>query len=124
MSIGHGIVMVGLDGRIRYWDEGAETFFDYQAEEVVGERVDVIVPEEHRARHWEGLERVMAGGERHLEGAAINLPVRMQDGHVVTFPARFVHLFGPRHEIVGAMAVFGRRNGNETPWSPIETPDP
>lgn len=120
MTVSHAIVMAGPDGRITYWDEGAHSLFGYRPDEVVGRRVDMIVPEEYRSRHWEGFDRVMAGGERHLEGAAINLPVRLRDGQVVAFPARFIHLLGPRGQMVGAMGVFAERSGDEHPWSPID----
>jgi PAS domain S-box-containing protein len=116
----HAVVATDRDGRIIYWDAGAEEFFGYTADAAMGSPVDLIVPEDLRDRHWEGFGRVMAGGERHLEGAAINLPVRTSDGEVLAYPARFLHLDGPRDEPVGAIAVFARRAGNEQPWTPID----
>jgi hypothetical protein len=62
----------------------------------------------------------MRGGERHLEGAAINLPVRINGGEVLAFPARFHHIDDPRGIAIGALAVFGRRTGHEQPWTPLE----
>jgi PAS domain S-box-containing protein len=113
------IVVVDRTGRIVHWNEEAEEYFGYANAEAVGQRVDLIVPEDQRDRHWEGFDRVMAGGERHLEGAAINLPVRHRNGDVLAFPARFNHLFDPHGHAVGAVAVFGARHGDEQPWTPI-----
>jgi hypothetical protein len=62
----------------------------------------------------------MAGGPTHLEGASINLPVLVADGRVLTFPARFNHLFDARGAIVGAIGVFSARTGTEAPWTPVE----
>jgi PAS domain S-box-containing protein len=119
-TVDHAIVATDKNGHITHWDDGAEEFFGYAATEAIGRPVDLIVPEEMRERHWEGFHRVMAGGERHLEGAAINLPVRVRSGEVLAFPARFAQADGPHGEPVGAMAVFARRTAHEQPWTPIE----
>jgi PAS domain S-box-containing protein len=116
----HAIVATDKAGRITHWDSGCEEFFGIAANEAIGRPIDLIVPEELRDKHWEGFHRVMAGGERHLEGAAINLPVRVRSGEVLAFPARFLHVDGPRREPVGAMAVFARRAGHEQAWTPVE----
>jgi PAS domain S-box-containing protein len=117
----HAIVVASSDGSITHWNEGATAFFGYAATEAIGRAVDFIVPEDLRAKHWEGFRRVMDGGERHLVGACINLPVRVQSGEVLAFPARFVHLDDPHGRAVGAVAVFSRRAGNERPWTPIDS---
>lgn len=120
MSI--AIVMADAAGRIVYWDDGATTLFGWSADQAVGQRVDLIVPDELRDRHWEGFTRVMAGGERHLVGAAINLPVKTRDGSVLAFPARFNHLDDPQGQPIGAMAVFNDRQGDEQPWTLVSPP--
>ena len=38
--------------------------FGYSAADVIGRPVDLIVPEDLRAKHWEGFHRAMGGGER------------------------------------------------------------
>jgi len=116
----HGIVMASKEGKIVHWDEGASELFGYSQADVIGRPVDLIVPEDLRAKHWEGFHRVMGGGERHLEGAAINLPVRIKGGEVLAFPARFHHIDDPQGTPTGALAVFGRRTGHEQLWTPIE----
>jgi PAS domain S-box-containing protein len=119
MTGDHAVVAADREGRIVLWDAGAERLFGYSPAEAVGSPVDLIVPEELRDRHWEGFRRVMADGERHLVGAATNLPVRVRSGEILTFPARFIHLDGPRGEPVGAVAVFAARAGSEEPWTSI-----
>src|SRR3954447_24575108 len=83
------IVGVDAEGTIRWWNEDAAAWFGHAAADVVGRPVDVLVPDEHRSRHWAAFRRVVAGGDRHLEGASINLPVLVADGRVIAFPARF-----------------------------------
>lgn len=114
------IVGVDAEGTICWWSEDAAVWFGHAVDDVVGRPVDVLVPEEHRGRHWEGFQRVMAGGERHLEGASINLPVLLADGRVLAFPARFNHLFDARGSVVGAVGVFSARTGTEEPWTLVD----
>jgi PAS domain S-box-containing protein len=115
----HAVVVARMDGRIAYWDAGAEHFFGYGPDEAVGARVDLIVPEEYRGPHWQGFERVMGGGERRLDGAATNVPVRLRSGEVTAFPARFVLLRDALDEVIGAMAIYRARRGDEQPWGPV-----
>lgn len=115
----HAMVVATSDGRIAFWDDGAAELFGYSATEAVGQSVDLIVPDDLRERHWAGFHRVMAGGDRHLAGATINLPVRLRDGTVLAFPARFVHLDDPYGRPVGAMGIFAARGGDEEPWTPV-----
>ena len=57
------ILVADRQGLIRYWNIGAERMFGYSAAEAVGQSLDLIIPENLRARHWQGYFRVMATGE-------------------------------------------------------------
>ena len=114
-----GVVVADRSGTIVYWDAGASDLFGIDTDAALGQRVDFIVPEDQREKHWEGFTRVMRGGERHLAGATINLPVRVGSGEVLAFPARFVHLADAHDSMVAVAAVFSARNGDESPWTPV-----
>jgi PAS domain S-box-containing protein len=47
--------IIGVDaaGTIRWWNADATTWFGHAADDIVGRPVDLLVPREHRARHWE-----------------------------------------------------------------------
>lgn len=53
------VIYVGADGRIGFWNAGAERLFGHASGEVAGRRVDLIVPETYRAMHWQGFERAI-----------------------------------------------------------------
>jgi PAS domain S-box-containing protein len=57
-----GVVIIDREGLIRYWNHGAERIFGFPAAEVDGRSLDVIIPERHQRRHWDGFEKSMAGG--------------------------------------------------------------
>ena len=115
----HGIVLCDLQGLISYWSAGAEQLFGYSASAAVGQSLDLIVPEELRARHWAGFRHAVAGGQVTASGAATNLPVKCQDGQVRSFPARFQFLTDAHGVPVGAIGIYGERDGAERPFGPI-----
>lgn len=112
------IVMADPNGQITYWSPGATESFGFSAEHAVGSKLDLIVPEEYRERHWAGFPRAMATGKGRFEDAAANIPVHCQDGSVLAFPGRFVIVRDGHNRVVGAMAVWSRRQGDEQPWTP------
>ncbi|WUD72218.1 PAS domain S-box protein [Streptomyces sp. NBC_00510] len=57
-----GVVIIDSEGLIRYWNHGAERIFGFSAAEVDGRSLDVIIPERHRQRHWDGFDKSMASG--------------------------------------------------------------
>jgi PAS domain S-box-containing protein len=56
-------------GNIARWNPAASTLFGFSAEEALGQRLDLIIPEHLRAAHWRGFEAAMAGGAMKLQGA-------------------------------------------------------
>ncbi|MHB1500520.1 MAG: PAS domain S-box protein [Candidatus Dormibacteria bacterium] len=115
-----GIVMASPDGRICYWNPGAEQLFGYSAGQAVGKSLDLIVPEDYRDRHWAGFHRAISTGDCRLDRAATNLPVKCADGTVRVFPGRFVFLTDPRDTVTGALAIYAAPSGSEHAFGPIE----
>jgi PAS domain S-box-containing protein len=112
-----GVVLTDVSGRIRYWSAGAEHLFGYTADEVVGEMVDVIVPDESRDRHWAGFHRAMKTGECRISGATMNAPVQTRDDGVLAFPGRLLYLADARGNAAGALGLWARRRGDELPFT-------
>ncbi|MGH7095548.1 MAG: PAS domain-containing protein [Stellaceae bacterium] len=75
------IIYADAGGTIRYWNPAATRIFGYRPAEAIGARLDLIIPERLRGRHWEGWDRVMAGGEsRYPDGALLAVPALRRDG--------------------------------------------
>ena len=65
-------------------ERSATRIFGFAEAEALGQSLDLIVPERLRARHWEGYDRVMAGGDEPLwrgraAGGAGDAPGRQTD---------------------------------------------
>lgn len=57
------IIFADRDGAIRLCNRGAETVFGYSAAEVLGNSLDVIIPERFRRAHWEAFRRAINTGQ-------------------------------------------------------------
>jgi PAS domain S-box-containing protein len=55
------IISKDLNGIIQSWNHGAERLFGYQASEVIGKPVTILIPEEHRDEEPGILERIRRG---------------------------------------------------------------
>ena len=114
------LIRADLDGRIADWDAGAEEFFGYSRDEVLGQSLDVIVPEEYRERHWAGFRKAIESGICRLDRATTNVPIQCKGGAIKPFPARFVFLQNAKGGVAGVMGVYAARTGNEVAFGKIE----
>src|SRR5690348_14151738 len=79
------IVATDRDGVIRLWNKGAERIFGHSAAQAVGQSLDLIIPENLRARHWEGYHHAMRTGQsRYGEGDLLAVPGLRKDGSRVS----------------------------------------
>ncbi len=75
-----GILYVDLKGDVRYWNSGCEKIFGFKADEVMGRNLDVIIPEKHRQRHWDGFYQVAESGETKYRDKMLKVPALSKDG--------------------------------------------
>ena len=93
------------EGRIRFWNAAAESIFGYKADEVLGQSMDVIIPERQRPRHWEGWDRVMATGVTRYGHDVLAVPAQKKDGTRISVEFYILLLRAPTGEILGAAAI-------------------
>ena len=79
------MLIVNGEGRIVLANEQTEKLFGYAHGEVLGEPVEMLVPERFRSRHPEHRSRYFAEPHRRPMGAALDLAGRKKDGS--EFPA-------------------------------------
>jgi PAS domain S-box-containing protein len=69
------------EGVIRFWNAGAERIFGFAAAEALGQSLDIIIPENLRARHWTGFGAMMrTGNSRYGAGDILAVPALRKDG--------------------------------------------
>jgi PAS domain S-box-containing protein len=75
------IVTMSADGLIRSFNHSAELIFGYTAEEAIGQRLEMLMPERFRKLHRAGLRRYLNTGEAHVIGQPrLELAGRRKDG--------------------------------------------
>jgi PAS domain S-box-containing protein len=105
-SASDAIVTTDRDGRIIFWNPGAERIFGFAAGEAVGQTLDLIIPENLRARHWEGFRHVMATGtSRYGHGDLLSVPGLTRDGRRISVEFTIVMLRDGEGQIGGTVAV-------------------
>jgi PAS domain S-box-containing protein len=105
-SASDAIVATDRDGLIVFWNPGAERIFGFTADEAAGRSLDLIIPENLQARHWEGFRRTMETGiSRYGHGDLLSVPGLTRDGRRISVEFTIVLLRNGRQEIAGTVAV-------------------
>ena len=100
------VVYSDAQGKIRFWNKGAERIFGFTAAQALGQSLAIIVPEPLRARHWEGYEKTMQTGEtRYGAGELLAVPAIRQDGSRISVEFTIVPFRDERGAMVGIAAT-------------------
>ena len=105
-TIPDAVVYADAEGVIRFWNAGAERIFGFSAADAVGQSLDIIIPANLRARHWDGFRHVMATGEsRYGEGDLLSVPGLCKDGTRISLEFTVAVLRDASGRIQGIAAV-------------------
>jgi PAS domain S-box-containing protein len=100
-----GVVYSDREGIIRLWNRGAETIFGYRQEAVLGQTLDLIIPERWRARHWEGYRRVMRTGVTRYGREVLAVPASRSDGTRISIEFSIILPTDRAGQVMGAIAI-------------------
>lgn len=99
------VIFADREGKVRLWNTGAEETFGYTAAEAVGQSLDIIIPEKHRPRHWEGYYRVMATGVTKYGRELLKVPALRKDGTRISIEFTIVPVKDEAGNMVGIAAI-------------------
>jgi PAS domain S-box-containing protein len=104
-SSSDAIIATDREGKIVFWNPGAERIFGFAASEAMGQSLDLIIPENLRARHWDGFHRVMqTGTSRYGHGDLLSVPGMTREGRRISVEFTIVMLRDDEG-ITGTVAV-------------------
>jgi len=99
------IIFADGEGLIRLWNAGAEAVFGYPAAEALGRSLDLIIPENLRARHQEGYRRVMAAGATKYARDLLAVPGLRRDGGRISLEFTIVLVRDEAGALLGTAAI-------------------
>lgn len=100
------VIFADSGGMIRFWNRGAERIFGYSEEEAGGKSLDIIIPENLRARHWEAyLQTMRTGKTRYGDGDVLAVPAMRKDGSRVSIEFTIFPYRDQRGNLIGVAAV-------------------
>ncbi|QSE97582.1 PAS domain S-box protein [Fulvivirga lutea] len=77
------VVMIDQRGSIQYFNNSAEKLWGYSREEVIGQNVKVLTPDDIRPKHDGYLEAYNKTGKRNVMGGAREVNAKTKDGKLV-----------------------------------------
>jgi PAS domain S-box-containing protein len=94
-AIGDALVVSDVEGKVLVWNGGAERLFGWSAQEALGQRMDMIVPERLRQRHWDGYDKSMQTGQTKYAHDMLRVPAVDKAGRAMSIAFTVFMLFGP-----------------------------
>lgn len=79
-SASDAIVSANADDRITFWNPAAEAIFGYSEQEAIGKPVVMLIPDDLKQSHSEGLRRYLDTGNPRLIGSRAELRALHKDG--------------------------------------------
>ncbi|WP_246733302.1 EAL domain-containing protein [Methylobacterium sp. BTF04] len=83
----YAFVSIDGDGTITFANRACEAIFGYEPGAMLGQDIDIIIPESFREAHKAGVARIATGKASKLAGQTIELNAQRRDGTI--FPIEF-----------------------------------
>ena len=99
------VIVAGIDGLITVWNPAAQRVFGFAPAEAIGQRLDIIVPEQFRSAHWTGYDRALEAGKTKYEGQALTTRANNKAGETIYVDLGFSIVLGADGKATGAMAT-------------------
>jgi PAS domain S-box-containing protein len=105
-QIADAVVVADRSGVIVRWNDASAALFGFSAEEALGQRLDLIIPEHLRAPHWRGFEAAMTKGSMKLQGRPTLTRALHKSGRKLYVEMTFAIVKGEAEgEMLGSVAV-------------------
>jgi len=105
-SEGDALLAVDRNGVIRFWNPGAVRMFGFSQAEALGRPLDLIIPENLRARHNEGFAKVMLSGHtRYGSGDLLAVPAMTRSGRRISVEFTITMVREPSGALEGMAAI-------------------
>lgn len=104
-AVGDAIVVSDSCGTIRFWNPSAERIFGFTEKEVLGQSLDLIIPEKQRDRHWEGYRETVRTAKTRYAADILRVPAVGKNGLRLSIAFSVALLYSAEGHVSGMVAV-------------------
>ena len=104
-QLADAVIFADRTGAIQLWNAGAEAVFGYSEAEVLGQRLDMIIPERLRPGHWAGFNAAIETGTMKHGREAMTTRSMRKDGSDLYLDLSFALVKDDTGHVLGAVAV-------------------
>ena len=109
------IIFSDLEGCIQLWNAAAQRIFGFAPEQVLGQNLDIMIPEKLRAAHWVGFKAAMAHGRTKHSGRPLVTKSLHASGKTVYVEMSFAVITDPDGVSLGSVAIARESKKPEPP---------
>lgn len=104
-AIGDAVIAADASGAITLWNPAAVRMFGYEESEALGKSLNIITPQRHQQRHWDGYYKTMETGKTKYGNDLLKVPATHKDGHTLSIAFTVAMLFTPDEKVSVIVAV-------------------
>lgn len=99
------LIVSDLQGVIRIWNHRAVELFKFAKDDAIGQRLDLIIPENLRKAHWDGFNRAVSSDRVNLNGKPVRTKALLGDGSFAYLDIAFSLTHDEDGHLVGVTAL-------------------
>ncbi len=103
-QMAEAMIFADPSGIIRRWNAASAGLFGHTPEEALGQSLDLIIPEQFRARHWAGFDAAIKTGKTKLQGRPTLTRAVHKSGRKLYVEMSFA-IVKDSDEVLGSVAV-------------------
>jgi PAS domain S-box-containing protein len=103
--MGDAVIASDADGIITMWNPAASRIFGFTKTEVMGQSLDLIIPETQRKSHWDGYHKTMQTGQTRYGSDVLRVPAIHKQGHRLSIAFTVALLYSAQKKVTGIVAV-------------------
>lgn len=104
-QLADAVIYANRSGEIVRWNHASAGMFGFSAEEALGQRLDLIIPQHLRAPHWRGFNAAMTNGVMRLQGRPTLTRALHKSGRKLYVEMTFAIVKDDEGEVVGSVAM-------------------
>jgi PAS domain S-box-containing protein len=104
-QLADAVIFADREGLIRVWNPGAEAIFGHAAGEVLGRRLDVLIPERLRSAHWSAFDAAVDTGRMKYGRESMTTRSMHKDGSDLYVDLSFALVRDGSGHVLGSVAV-------------------